>query len=319
MPTRNFQFGFAEETTYGTRAVPTRFIEPNSYDTPLEIERIEARGLRAGTKVASSQRWSSGKKETGAPVECFVPYSKAGSLFKALLGASATIPPRGATNPRRHTSTIAASLPSLTIQVAYPDQANTARPWDVLGCLCNSGTLSGTVDDALMAEMEYFGSTIDNSQSLASAVYATTDGIFTFTGASLTLAGSSYQCKEFSVTVNNNLERRFYFGSANSEKPVANNLVEITGEVQSDYLDNTAVNRFINGTTAALVAHWDGATIEGSFKYYVDISIPVVRFDGEVPSAGGPELVGQPLQFKALDDGAQEPISIAYQNIDTAI
>lgn len=317
MPTRNFQFGYATETTYGVRATPDKFIEPNSYGLTVDIERIEARGLRAGTTVNSSTRWSSGKQTIGGPFEFYAPYRGAGGLYKALLGSSNITTPTGGTNSRSHVYTIGSSLPSLTIQEVIPDASNTARMWDFLGCMVASASFSNDTDNALTVGMEVIGSSYSTAQSQASASYGANDGIFTFTGATISVAGSSYQTKSINVNVSNSLDRRFYLGSASTAQPLSTDLMEITGEIESDYIDNTAVNRFLSGTTASIVASWQGDLIEGSLYNRFTITMPVCRFDGATPTVDGPELVPQSLPFKVLSDGSQEPITIEWVTRDT--
>src|SRR3990172_8944819 len=105
------QIGFAEETTYGTRVVPTRFLEYSEEDLALDIERMEAFGLRASSGGASgtvlrTDRWAAGKKAASGSVSWDGESSGVGNkgfsmLFKHLFGRVLTIPtPGGGTAPR---------------------------------------------------------------------------------------------------------------------------------------------------------------------------------------------------------------------------
>ena len=78
------QIGFGEETTWGTRVVPTRFLSFTDESIEKDINRIEGFGIRASAgasagTVARSDRWAAGTstvagsigftKETGVTAE----------------------------------------------------------------------------------------------------------------------------------------------------------------------------------------------------------------------------------------------------------
>ena len=60
--------------------------------------------------------------------------------------------------------------------------------------------------------------------------------------------------------------------------------------------------------------------ITGAFYPTLEITIPVVRLDGELPKANGGEVVSQSMGFTALDGGvAAHPIYVAIVTAETAI
>jgi hypothetical protein len=53
--------------------------------------------------------------------------------------------------------------------------------------------------------------------------------------------------------------------------------------------------------------------------YSFTVSCPDIRFDGETPTVGGPEMLEQSLPFKVVDDSeADGPVVITVVNTDTA-
>jgi hypothetical protein len=72
----------------------------------------------------------------------------------------------------------------------------------------------------------------------------------------------------------------------------------------------TALNRFINGTEAALVLTFNaGASAQTTFTMNV-------RFDGEDPDLGA-ELLEQPLSFKAVSSTSDAAaLTVAVVNAD---
>jgi hypothetical protein len=318
--TRSAQVGFAAETTYGTYVVPTRFLEATSFPLKYEIERIESAGLRAGTRVQRSAMWAPGTKGVSGSIEFEVPNKQFGLIFKHMLGAVAITTPGGATATRKHSHTLADPTgQSLTIQGGVPDIANVSQPFTFLGCKFTGWELSNDINGFLMCRVDVDGQDSSTAQSLASASYATGVSLFRFDQCSITVGGSSFDATNLSLAGAANLKTDRYFlrTSALKKEPIANQFYELTGTLTGEYENNTAYNRFVNGTLAQVVATWTGAVIEGSFNYKVEITLPACRFDGETPGVEGPELTTQPLPFKVLDDGTNQPIMIDYYTTDT--
>jgi hypothetical protein len=113
----------------------------------------------------------------------------------------------------------------------------------------------------------------------------------------LTIAGSGYDVRDCTFTIDNGLAvDRHFIRSTTPERPkepLESTRREITGTLTSDFVDLTALNRFINGTEAALVLTFNaGASAQTTFTMNV-------RFDGEDPDLG-PELLEQGVPFKAV-------------------
>lgn len=315
------QLGFAAETTWGTFATPTRFLEVNSFAIKNDVQRIESAAIRANNRVLRQDRFASNPKGTSGSIELEVVSKGFGLIFKHMLGAVAITTPSGATNSRLHTHTLGDLYGlGLTIQGGIPDVAGTVQPFSWLGNKVSEWTLSNELDGILMLGLNTDGSSEVTNQSLASASYAASTELLTYAGGTITLAGSAFDVSAFSLSGNNGLKTDRYFirGSTTKKEPIPAALVELTGSLTAEFEGLTAYNRFVNGTVASLSATWLGSTIESTFKYSVTVTLPAVRFDGETPEVGGPDVVGLSLPFKVLFDGSQEPITIAYQTTDTA-
>jgi len=121
------------------------------------------------------------------------------------------------------------------------------------------------------------------------------------------------------VTVaNNHKSDRYFLGAATMSEPIIAGMTEITGTMTVEFDGLTNYNRFVNGTLATVVARWTAATaIESTFFPYVEVTLDSVRFDGATPAVGGPDVISVELPFKALNDGADQPITIVTQTADT--
>lgn len=315
------QLGFAEETTWGTFSTPTRFLEVNSFAIQNQVERIESSAIRASNRVLRQDRWAANPKGVSGTLELEVMTKGFGLLLKHMLGTVAITTPSGATNTRLHTHTIGDTYGlGLTIQGGVPDVSGTVQPFSWLGCKIAEWTLSNEVDGLLMLGLNIDGATETTAQALASASYASSVELLTFAGGTVTLAGSQFDVRSISLTGNQGLKTDRYFlrGSTTKKEPIPIALVDLTGQLEAEFDGLTAYNRFVNGTVASLSATWVGSTIEGAFKYSLTVTLPAVRFDGSTPEVASPDVVMLPLPFKALFDGSQEPVTIAYQTTDTS-
>jgi hypothetical protein len=287
------QIGFAAEgtTTAGTFATPTRFLEYTSEDIRFNIQRIESAGLRAGRRL--THRWAAGVQEVSGSFTVEMGPQGTGLLLSHALGAAAVT----GSNPYVHTFTPGAvDTKTLTIQVGRPDHAGTVNPFNYLGCSITGFEFMAEVNQFLMARFNVYGMHEETSSALAAASYPAGYRPFVFTEGVLKVAGSDFCVRSATVAGDNALEtgRHRICGTNNARPRVAleSGMREYGGTVSADFQSLTAYQRFVNGTEAALSMEFDAGT---SAKLVIAGN---VRFDGETPNVGGPELLEQTLPFK---------------------
>jgi hypothetical protein len=314
------QIGFAAESTWGTRVAPTRFLEFVTEGFQLSIERIESRSIRAGNRVLRSDRWVADRRGASGQVEWEVATRGFGLLFKHMLGAVATSTPGGGVNTRDHTATLGdMDGLSLSIQVGRPDVGGTVRPFDYTGAKITQWEISSGVGGLLALRTTFDARDEDTAQTLATASYPTGQTLLSYVGGTVIVGGSQMDLTEFSLQGSNGLktDRHLIRASTLKKEQVPAEMVDLSGSLSAEFENLTPYNRFVNGTIASVVAKWEGPIIEASLKYHVEITLPAVRFDGETPTVGGPDIVPQSLPFRVLNDGTNPPISIVYRTDDT--
>lgn len=311
------QLGLGVESTWGTSVTPTRFYEFNEEGFSLSIERLASEGLRAGNRVLRSDRYAVGQKAVEGSITMDMTAENSALLFKHGLGAVTSTNTSGSVYT--HTCTLADPYSlGLTVEVGRPGNDGTVRAFTYAGAKISEFSLSNAVNELLSGEFSFVAKD-EATGSVTTASYPASQELLSFSGATISLAGSSFECKDFSVSVNNGLDaERYILGSQTINQPVAASMTEITGEVTAEFKDLTAYNRFVNASHAAIVAKWEGSSITGTYKRKIEVSIPVARFDGATPNVGGPEILDQQLSFVGLYDGSQEPITITVVNTDTS-
>lgn len=311
------QLGLGVESTWGTSVTPTRFYEFNEEGFSLSVERIASEGLRAGNRVLRSDRYAVGQKAVEGSVTMDMTAENSALLFKHGLGACSSTNTSGSVYT--HTCTLGDPYSlGLTAEVGRPGNDGTVRAFTYAGAKISEFSLSNAVNELLVGEFSFVAKD-EATGSVTTASYPASQELLSFSGATISLAGSSYECKDFSVSVNNGLDaERYILGSQTINQPVAASMTEISGEITAEFKDLTAYNRFVNASHAAIVAKWEGSSITGTYKRKIEVSIPVARFDGATPNVGGPEILDQQLSFVGLYDGSQEPITITVVNTDTS-
>jgi hypothetical protein len=311
------QLGMSEETTYGTGVTVTRFMEFLKESMKLNIDRIESKGLRAGTRTQRADRWKPNRKGCEGSIDLEVASVGFGLWFKAAFGAVATA--AAGTTGKKHTFTLGANAPSYTVQVGRPSTDGTVQPFTYLGTRVKGAELSCDVDGFLSLTLDCDAQDETTGTALATASYPTAQEVFAFTQGIVTFGGAPIDVTKFSVKIDQglNVDRYYIRGNPLKKQPMAG-YATVTGEIDMTFDSLADYTRFTAGTTGALVATFTGATYEAGQNFKVVITCPAVRFDGDTPNVDGPDILTLSLPFTAMDDGTTgAPISLDYYTTDT--
>lgn len=315
------QFGAAEETTFGTYKAPTRFLEFLNDNVNLGIDRLESKTLRAGNRFVRTDRWSAGKKTATGPINFEVQNKGFGLLFKHMLGGWSVSTPMGATLTRLHTIVPGDTTGlSLSVQLGRPDTGGVVRAHSYLGSKIPSWTLANSVDGLLLLTLNLDAVNEDTSQALGAFAPPASTQQFDFTQGVVNIGGSpAGVVKDITINGNQGLKvDRYGLGSQLKNEQIPAAMADVSGEMNVEFASLTHYNRFVNGTLAQIDVTWTGSLIEGAFSYFLKVTLPNCRFDGDTPNVAGPDVLVQRLPFKALYDGAAQPITITYQTTDVA-
>lgn len=319
----NGQLGYAAESTFGTAVTPTRFAEFLSEDFKKTVQRLEAQGIRAGARVDRSDRWASGRVGVDGSIDQELHNKGFGLLLKHLFGNVVTAQPDSGGHPTVFTHTfIPASLwgLSLTHEVGWKDETGTAFKKTIEGAKAKGFELSAKVGEFAKLKSEWVAEDLVAASGVTVAAYPASTTPMTFVMATLTIGGSAVDVEGFTLKGVNALDDdRYFIGSQLRKEPVNNGYGEYTLDIDAEWVDWTAYNRFINGTEAALVILIQGANIvDATYKYQLQITTNV-RFDGDTPRLDERKRIMQPLKAKALDTGSGPgtAITAVYQTTDS--
>jgi hypothetical protein len=318
--------GIKKESSFGTAVTVDRFYEFNSEGTKYTKNTVVGQGLRNGGLVARANRRVVTTVAGEGDFEVDLTTRNMGLLFSLATGSvpTGTLANGAYTYLFTPTDLIGDSF---TTQVAVPQYGGTLTYKTLSGCKVTNFELSVGAGDIAKAKfsLDSKGFTTGSSTS-ATVAYANiaTSNLFHFAQGSITdnVSTTYANIKDFSFSVDNSLKTdRFNLGSAGSKsEQIINGFRAITGKVTAEFTDTVLLDKFLADTTAGLKVTFEGATIgSGSDKETLSITLPACKFDGDVPMVGGPGVVDVSFGFTVYDNGTDEPFTITYKTLDSAL
>lgn len=319
------QLGVKDESEYATAVTVDRFFEYDSESITDDFRRTEGDPLRAGGEgVIRSDRFLPYYGGASGTVSMTMLTKGFGWWLKHMLGSSATTGPSEET-VYTHTGTLGSLQgDSFTLQVNRPfNPSGTNQAFTYAGGKITEWTISNSVEETLLLEVNCDFAAVATGTSLASASYPTGMAPFTWAGGVVSIGGSEFDLTEFSVTCNNgmNVDRRQIRGNTQKKEPTTARR-EISFSLSADFESLTQRNRAAatsaSGAVAAISAVWNGPTLLGDTIYpQVTVSIPAARFDTWEAAATGPEAITQTLSGVARWNGSDSAISVVYKSADS--
>jgi hypothetical protein len=317
------QFGCVAETTYGTYVAPTRFLEIHKENIKADVAQVQSFGLGRGRFLRTSRN-KSYIKGAGGSIELPVMSKGFGLIFKHMLG-SLSVAQQGGTSEYLHTATVdAVGLVGLfmTVQIGRPDVGATVRPFNYEGSKITGWELKCDLDSQLLLTLDFDSETEQTSDALAVASYSSGDEALYFTGASVTIGGSTVFVRSLSIKSDAGLDNdRRGLGNVKKE-PLPNAEAGITAALDFEFESLTRHGQLTAGTEISnLIATFDTGTAipsgNGS-NYKLVATAPKLIYTAGGPNIGGPDVLREQMEAKVLYDGSNSPIKLEYYTTDTA-
>lgn len=335
--------GLTKETAYGTYVAPSKFLTFTDESLDQKYTWNDAQGLRPGRRTTAAFQRTIERIDVDGDVTVEANTAEQGILWEALLGARTDAQPVGGTLTYQHLYTPGADyLPSYTIQKGIPPLGGGALiPFTFLGMQCKSLAFDCKVGDVPTIKTTFDGQNIypalTGSGAAASPVYPAVNELLTYVGGSIVVGGtvtpptsttlatggtSVAQIVDASVTFDNALDSggvTLGGGGANT-RALASLLTKISGTLTAEFRDATFWNAYNGATRLALVLNFQGSLIEGTggsaLYNYLQIYIPIIVLEGEMPKIKAGSIVTQSLGFTGLQDLANglNPFYVVQRN-----
>lgn len=330
--------GFKKETTYGTAVTVDRFLEFTSESLDFEREFYQGEGLRPGSRVARSGRRVLVKDGASGDIELEVPSRGLGTLLEALMGTAGSSLVSGALYQQLFTLQKSDFLPSLTMQKGVPRLgAETVDAYTFKGAVNKSFELSMGNAEVLKLKTSWHAREVDTAVAYATPSYAATE-LFSFASAALVVGGSVTvptatvlatggtsvaNVRDFSISVDQKLDEAGWNlgGAGKRSRRGAVGLAELKGKLTAEYDSTTFRDALRDQTPLALVATFSAPTdITAGNKPTLQIVVPDIRFEGELPKSNGGDVITQSIDFTGFDGlTAAHAMYIVVRTADTAL
>jgi len=335
------QIGYKKETVYGTGVVVDSFVEFIEEDLTYAQEFAQGAGMRVGQRLNFSDRRVKVKEEVMGSFTVEGQTKGLGKLIEAAFGGTGTSTQIGVTAAYQQlfTPTSTDPLSSYTIQKGVPPLGGGAtHPHTFAGMVCSGFELSAANAAIPTLKFNWLGKSIATGTALATASYPATVAELSFIHGAVTVGGTvvvptttalasggtaTANIRDINLAWDNGLDTDgFNFGSAGSRsRKNALGTRSLTGSMTVEYDSNTLRDAWLNQTNLAVVLTFTTTTaIEGVNFPALQITIPVVRLEGDIPLVAGGGVVTQSIDFTALDGRvATHPVYVAIVTAETAI
>lgn len=308
------QLGIKAESSYGTFGAPDKFIEFTKESLVLKKTTAQSAGIAAGRLLALSSRRVITRKEVTGSIDLEIVNKNMGVLVQALMGTTVTPVQQGVTTAYLQTHTLADTAgKSLTIQKGVPLTTGTVTDKTFVGCKITSGEFACGVGEMLTGSFEFDGKDCDEGQTLAAASYSNMTPfhfgqmalkVGTF-GAEAALDGiRKVTCK---VDRPQDTDRFYANQSALKKEPISNDLVKISGTLESDYVATTLDDLHTSDGATSMVWEFVGPLIASTFFETFRITLPAIRLNEGPPVVDGFGVIKPSFQYEGLFDGTNQP------------
>lgn len=321
------QFGFINESTYGTAVTVTKFPrhKPGTFIRQRNT-RVQGEGITAGMLGHHAGHYVETAKAAEVALVMDAASKGMGLLLQALMGTSVTPVQQGATTAYLQTHTLADPVGKfLTTQIGVPRRGGTVDAWTGKGCKMVSAEFTCETKGILQAAWALDAREWDDAVGLASASYVATN-VFKFDqlvvklgafGAEASVSG----VRGISCKIDRPLDVEGYYAGAAGLKtePVLNDRTMITGKLSTDHLNVTDFSdRFHDNTLTSMVLEWTGPLIQTPHSETLRITVPGIYLTGDSANPDGVDVVKPEYEFEWKYDGTNMP-KIEYMSSDTVL
>jgi hypothetical protein len=328
--------GTIPEVAYGTALTPTRFYEfvDESFDYSKTVK--QGAGIRVGSKVARSARRVVTETQAKGDLTVELTSKGLGTLLQACFGAGASTLVSGTTYQQNFTLGTGATPPSMTVQKGLVRADGTVDPYTYNGGVVDSFEIDCPQGDIAKVKSSWIFRDVVTSTTYATPSYVTTPNLFHFAQGSITIGGtvtaptttalasggtSVANVRDFSVKVDNKLTAdRFNYSGAGKMLSPTYGLRDISGKLTAEYTDQALLNAYMADSPLALSLTFVSSEALSSGTATLQIILPEIKLNGELPQANGTELITQSVDFDVLDNlTATQPVWVVLRTADTAL
>lgn len=333
------QIGFGQESTWGTAATATRFVEFNSETLQYNPSFLEPTGLRVGTYFKRAPRVRIARTDVSGDVTLDFATLGMGMLVRNMLGSSTS-----STTTITSPATKQVHQPGgymgmgLTCQVGRPQPDGTVKPFTYSGCKVTQWEFDVKDNAIPTLKLTLDGKAEDTTTALATASYLSGTTVYDFSQTATKIGGTATTTSgvvsvtgntaattvitEFQLTGKTQFDTtRFGLGNQGlKSEQLVNNVPTITGKLTAEFNKAEWYDVYKANTTLPLQFTLTGGAIgaSGSNNTF-DIIMPAVKIKTATPQVSGPGVVAMAITFEVYSDEVNAPIQATIISADTTV
>lgn len=339
--TQDASIGAKVEATFGTAIAVDRFYEFTDESFDYNKVTTQGAGLRVGGRVARSARRVVTKYNGKGDFSVEMTTKGLGTLLQSVFGSGTSTLVGGTTYQQNFVlGATNANLPSMTIQKGVPNAAGTVDPYTFAGCTATNAEITADNGGIVKLKTSWIAQTVVQGGSGANAYqtpsYVTSPNLFHFAQGAVTLGGSVTapttttlatggtavaNVRSFSLTIDNKVaEDRYTFNNAGKMSQPTVGLRDIKGKMTVEYTDTTVPAAHLADTELAVTLTFTSSETLSTGTAQMQIVLPAIRLNGQVPTVNDPNLVTFDFDFDVLDNlTATQPIWVVLRTADIAL
>ncbi len=303
------QIGYGAESTVGTGVTPTRFFPLISENIQDKRPRMESDAIIANRIVDDAAQWAAGNIMIAGPVQHRLYDHSMVLLMKHLFGTY------GVTGAGPYTHTVSPGSTTglgLTTQVGRPDSTGTIQPFTFSGGKISKGEIGLKSGQIATLGLDMLFMNMTTATALAAPSYAAALNPIHFLQMSVLVAGAvTMKTHSAKLSFDSKLAERRFNGQATTDEPLREQQMEITGDLEPEFIGLTEYNRFVNANQFAIVVTLTSGSNSYTFTYNA-------RYDGDAANLASTKILNQPLKFKAIGSTDAAACTLVCVNQDAA-
>lgn len=328
-----------EETTFGTGVTPDSAYAYIEEDFQFNQTFAQGVGHRAGARFPAAADRVLTRQEAAGSLTVEATTKGLGKLFRAAVGGGVSNLISGSAYQQLFQPTAGDYLPSYTIQKGIPLLGGGAvQPHTFTGMVCSGFELTAPNNGIPTIKFNWVGKDMVTATALASLTYPSGASLFSNVFGSIQMGSgaltpptttalasggtATVNVRDAQLTFDNALDSEgFNYGAAGkrSRKPVVG-WGALTGSLTVEFDSAATRDWYLNQTNLHLVLTFALTTaISGSNYPTLQIAIPNIRLEGEIPNSTFDGPVTQSVGFTVLDNRTDSPFYVAIVTAETAI
>lgn len=333
----------AAEGVFGTAETVDQFLEFTDESLEWDPTFVQGQGMRVGSRLPRSARRVLGKQQVKGDLTVEAASSGLGRLLQAAFGTASSTQTAADSGVYQqvHTPATSDNLNSHTLQKGIPRLGGgTVDAFTFPGAMCDQLELSVGNSELLKVKTSWVAREVLTDTVYAAPSYPAALELFSFVGGAIAIGGTVTkptttaiasggtpvaEISDFDLTWANNLDDGGYNlgGAGKRSRKQVMGMAALTGKLTAEYDNDDLAQAYLDQADLCLLLTFTGLTKLADDTSYpvLQIYVPELRLEGEVPKAAGGKPITQSIGFTGLDGLASStaPIYAVYVTPDTAI